>query len=102
MPITRVTITYTIPARVTSKSKDSRMRSTATRRARYGTVTRPTSVAITKDVEARITVVQRFPASRETEEQRAVAKASPKAINAHRNVAQSSWEADWRPRPSRL
>src|ERR1700686_3926544 len=70
------------------------MRSTATRRARYGTVTSPTNVASTSDVEARITVAQTLPASRETVENNADAKATPKPTSASRNLTQTSAAAD--------
>ncbi len=55
----------------------SRRRSTATRRARYGTVTSPTRVASTREVEARMTVAQTLPASRETVENSAARTPGP-------------------------
>src|ERR1700730_11682445 len=77
------------------------MRTTATRRARYGTVTSPTKEASTSEVEARITVAHRLPASRETVEKSAVAKAIPRPTRASRNLTQTSPEADCSHRVSR-
>src|ERR1700693_5294165 len=78
------------------------MRSTATRRAKYGTVTKPTKVARTSEVEARITVAQTLPASRETVEKSAEPKAKPKPKSASRNLTQTSAEADCSHCASRL
>src|ERR1700721_2650429 len=70
------------------------MRSAATRRARYGTVTSPTKVASTSEVDARITVAQTLPASRETVEKSAEPKAKPRPTSASKNLTQTSAEAD--------
>src|ERR1700675_4612431 len=78
------------------------MRSTATRRAKYGTVTKPTKVARTSEVEARITVAQTLPASREIVEKSAEPKASPRPRSASKNLTQTSAEADCSHRASRL
>src|ERR1700704_1729088 len=51
-------------------------------------------VARIRDVEARITVAHTFPASRETVEKSAVAKARPSPTSASRNLTQTSAEAD--------
>src|SRR5271165_2614784 len=78
------------------------MRSTATRRARNGTLTSPTKVASTSEVEARMMVAQRLPASRDTVEKSAAAKASPSPTSASRNLTQTSAEADCSHCPSRF
>src|SRR5581483_11063652 len=68
--------------------------STATRLARYGTVTSPTRVASTKEVEARMSVAQRFPASRETVEKSAAPNASPNPTRDSKNFTHTSAVAD--------
>src|SRR5215831_1577987 len=77
------------PERVTSKSNASRTRVASTRRARYGTVARPTKVASKRATEARITVASTFPESRDAVEKIAAAKANarPKAAAKKRSQA---------------
>ena len=54
----------------------------------------PDQVATTSEVEARITVAQTLPASRETVENKAAPKARPRPTKASRNLAQISAEVD--------
>src|SRR5581483_8966405 len=65
-------------------------------------VINPTRVARTSEVEARITVAQRFPASREMVENRAEAKARARPTRDSRNLTQTSALADCSHRASRL
>ena len=55
---------------------------------------RPTSVAITSEVDARMRVAQRFPASREIVENKAAANANPSPTRASKNLTQTSAVAD--------
>src|SRR2546421_13111142 len=66
----------------------------ATRRARYGTVISPTSVASNRETEARMTAAHTFPASRDTVEKSAAANAIPKPTSARKNFTQRSAAAD--------
>ena len=63
----------------------SRTRLATTRRARYGTVVRPTKVASRSAADARMTVPQTLPASRDTVENNAAAKARVSPTIASRN-----------------
>src|SRR5438477_593949 len=54
----------------------------------------PTNAASRSEAEARMMVVQRLPASRDTVENSAVAKAKPRPISASRNLSQTSAPAD--------
>src|SRR5579884_152868 len=65
-----------MPALVTSKSRASRTRFAPTRRARYGTVPRPTATAISRANDAKTTVPITLPASRAAVEKIAAAKAA--------------------------
>ena len=66
-----------------------RTRLATTRRAKYGTVVSPTKVASSSASDARNTVPQTLPASRETVEKRAAPKASNRPARASRNRTQT-------------
>lgn len=66
------------------------MRAAAARRARYGTVVSPTMVASTRAAEARMSVAQRLPDSRETVENSAAANARKSPTIASKNRTHTS------------
>src|ERR1700736_1616354 len=66
----------------------------ATRRARKGTASSPTNAASTSEVEARIIVARILPASRDTVEKSAEAKARPRPTRASKNLTQTSLVPD--------
>src|SRR5208283_706571 len=68
----------------------SRSRAATTRRARYGTVVRPTNVASRRAADARTIVPQTLPDSRETVENSAAANASTRPTIATRKRTQTS------------
>src|SRR5437016_10205154 len=90
-----------IPTAVTSQSKASRTREAATRWARYGTVVRPTMVASSNAIEAKINVAQRLPDSRETVENIAAPKASANPAIASRKRTHTSGICNFNQRGSR-
>src|ERR1700677_2313343 len=73
----------------------------ATRRARYGTVVKPTITASSRAAEASTRVAHRFPDSRDTVEKSAAAKARTKPTIASRKRSQTSGISRCRKRENR-